>query len=299
VSDAEAAVARLTGRGVVRARTLGAVTRCTLDDGAQVIAKTGPPTAVAAEAAGLRWLAVDGGPGVPAVLGVDEWGVDAPDGGEAGGDESWLVSEAVDEASAGADAAATFGRELAALHAAGAPAFGAPPPDGPADAWIGGAPMRNDPAPEGTRWIDWYVEARVLPYVRLTLERGGMSSSQASQFEDGCARLTGGGADVGPEEPPARLHGDLWTGNVLWGPDRAWIIDPAAHGGHRETDLAMLALFGCPRLETVLAAYDEAAPLADGWRGRVGLHQLFPLLVHAALFGGGYAGSACERLSSL
>ena len=75
-------------------------------------------------------------------------------------------------------------------------------------------------------------------------------------------------ADLVPEEPPARLHGDLWNGNVLWGLDgQAWVIDPAAHGGHRETDLAMLALFGLPHLPRVLDAYVEAAPLADGWAG--------------------------------
>ena len=96
-----------------------------------------------------------------------------------------------------------------------------------------------------------------------------------------------------PEEPPARLHGDLWTGNVLWGQDgRAWLVDPAAHGGHRETDLAMLALFGLPHLPRVLDAYDEAAPLAEGWQDRAGVHQLFPLLVHACLFGGGYGARA-------
>jgi fructosamine-3-kinase len=284
VSAAEDAVTRLTGHAVVRTRPLGSVTHATLDDGRDVVAKTAAPTAVAAEAAGLRWLAVPGGPGVPEVLGVEE---------------SWLVSGAVDEGSASRGTAEAFGRGLAALHTAGAPAFGAAPPDGPADAWIGDAPMRNDPAPAGTRWIDWYVEARVLPYVRLAVDRGGMSTVHVRQVEKGCARLSDGRADVGPDEPPARLHGDLWTGNVLWTGDRAWIIDPAAHGGHREADLAMLALFGCPQLDTVLAAYDEAAPLADGWRGRVGLHQLFPLLVHAALFGGGYAGSACERISSL
>ena len=284
-TDAAAdAVTRLTGHAVVRTRPLGSVTRATLDDGREVVAKTAAPTALAAEAAGLRWLAVPDGPGVPEVLGVDE---------------SWLVSEVVGEGGAGrrGTAAAAFGRGLAALHAAGASAFGSPPPGGPTDAWIGDAPMRNDPAPPGTHWIDWYVEARVLPYVRLAVDRGGMSSSQAAQVEQGCARLAD--ADVGPDGPPARLHGDLWTGNVLWGDDRGWVIDPAAHGGHRETDLAMLALFGCPQLDTVLAAYDEAAPLAEGWRGRVGLHQLFPLLVHAALFGGGYASSACERISSL
>ncbi len=97
---------------------------------------------------------------------------------------------------------------------------------------------------------------------------------------------------AGPAEPPARLHGDLWSGNVLWAADGVWLIDPAAHGGHRETDLAMLALFGLPHLDRVLAAYAEAAPLADGWRDRVPLHQLFPLVVHATLFGGGYGAQA-------
>jgi fructosamine-3-kinase len=78
---------------------------------------------------------------------------------------------------------------------------------------------------------------------------------------------------------------------VLWSAGRGWLIDPAAHGGHRETDLAMLALFGAPYLERIVAAYDEASPLAEGWQSRVSLHQLHPLLVHVCLFGAGYAGS--------
>jgi fructosamine-3-kinase len=105
---------------------------------------------------------------------------------------------------------------------------------------------------------------------------------------------------AGPPEPPARLHGDLWSGNVLWGAqERAYLVDPAAHGGHRETDLAMLRLFGAPYLDRVVAAYTEGAaaagrPLADGAADRVGLHQLFPLLVHAVIFGGGYLGRAVD-----
>jgi fructosamine-3-kinase len=99
---------------------------------------------------------------------------------------------------------------------------------------------------------------------------------------------------AGPAEPPARLHGDIWSGNVLWSTDGVWIIDPAAHGGHRETDLAMLALFGCPHLDAVLAGYQEVAPLAAGWPDRVPLHQLFPLLVHTVLFGPGYAAQAAD-----
>ena len=96
---------------------------------------------------------------------------------------------------------------------------------------------------------------------------------------------------AGPPEPPARLHGDLWSGNVLAGADgRPWLIDPAAHGGHREVDLAMLRLFGGPG-ERCFAAYEDVAPLAPGHSDRVALYQLLPLLVHAVLFGGGYAGS--------
>jgi fructosamine-3-kinase len=94
---------------------------------------------------------------------------------------------------------------------------------------------------------------------------------------------------AGPPERPSRIHGDLWSGNLLWPNGHGALIDPAAHGGHRETDLAMLALFGAPYLEEILRGYAEAAPLADGWRSRVPLHQLHPLLVHACLFGAEYA----------
>lgn len=93
---------------------------------------------------------------------------------------------------------------------------------------------------------------------------------------------------AGPPEPPARIHGDLWSGNVLWTPARGVLVDPAAHGGHRETDLAMLALFGAPHLGTIMSAYQQEAPLADGWRARVPLHQLHPLLVHVCLYGEPY-----------
>ena len=176
-------------------------------------------------------------------------------------------------------AAEEFGRRLAVMHAAGADAFGSPPPGGPADALIGRAPMRNVPAPS---WPAWYARDRVLPYVRAARDAGTLDAAEVAVLERAAARV------AAPAEPPARLHGDLWSGNVLWAPDGAWLIDPAAHGGHRETDLAMLALFGCPHLDRVLAAYDEAAPLAEGWPTRVPTHQLFPLLVHVVLFGRSY-----------
>lgn len=220
--------------------------------------------ATAAEAAGLRWLRVEGGPPIPSVH--------AAEGG-------WLVIDEISRGTPNLQAAVTFGRRLAALHLAGAPTFGAPPPGGPRDATIGAAPMVNEPAPS---WPEWFASQRIGPYARLAGLGGAV--------DEVCARIT---EFAGPPEPPARLHGDLWSGNVLWGADgQVWLIDPAAHGGHRESDLAMLQLFGCPLLDHILGAYQETAPLADGWQARVPLHQLFPLLVHAVLFGGGYVREA-------
>jgi fructosamine-3-kinase len=257
----------------VRGRTPlgGGAERVDLADGRTVVVKAGEQTAVAAEAAGLRWLRVPGGPPVPAVLAVDA---------------GHLVTEHVPAGSPDPRAAADLGRGLAHLHAAGAPAFGAAPADGPVDAWIGRAAMRNERAPD---WAAWYAADRVLPYLRRACDAGDLTRAQAAVVEEVCGRLP---ALAGPPEPPSRLHGDLWSGNVLWSAGGAWLIDPAAHGGHRETDLAMLTLFGCPHLDVVLAAYEETAPLGEGWRDRVPLHQLFPLLVHVVLFGRGYAGQA-------
>lgn len=227
------------------------------------------PQATAAEAAGLRWLRVEGGPPVPFVHSADD---------------DRLVIDEIPHGTPNLQAAVTFGRRLATLHLAGAPAFGAPPPGGPREATIGMATMINEPAPS---WPEWFATQRIRPYA----ERAGLDMSAV------CERIT---SLAGPPEPPARLHGDLWSGNVLWGADgQVWLIDPAAHGGHRESDLAMLQLFGCPFLDHVLGAYQEIAPLADGWRERVPLHQLFPLLFHAELFGGGYRSEALAAARSV
>ncbi|MFF9276687.1 fructosamine kinase family protein [Streptomyces griseosporeus] len=271
-----AAAVRFTGLAVDSERRLsGALSEVTLDGGRVVMVKRGDdPRAVRAEAAGLRWLADAGAVPVPAVHGHDE---------------RWLVTDRVPTGRPSPEAAVRLGRGLAALHAAGAPAFGAPPPGGPEDAYIGLAPMRNASDDD---WPRWYAEHRVLPYLRRAVDDGTLRGSEAAVVERVCERLPELGV---PAEPPARLHGDLWNGNVLWGADgQAWLIDPAAHGGHRETDLAMLHLFGCPHLDHVVDGYRETAPLAPGWRDRIGLHQLFPLLVHAVLFGRGYAEQALE-----
>jgi fructosamine-3-kinase len=221
----------------------------------------------AAEASGLRWLVAAGAAAVPRVLGWDDCALVI----------DWISEDRPDKR-----AAARFGRELAALHMAGADAFGAPWPGA-----IAGLPLPNDPWPPNRGWPQWYATARLLPFLRLARDRGGLTAADAAVVEAAAGRVA---EAAGPAEPPARIHGDCWSGNVLWSAGRGWLIDPAAHGGHRETDLAMLALFGAPHLDQIMAGYQEAAPLTDGWRGRVPLHQLHPLLVHVCLFGAGYAG---------
>lgn len=228
------------------------------------------------EARGLRWLADAGGALVAEVLDVGPGFLELP---------------LLEGAPAGREHAERLGRGLAATHAAGAAAFGSGPDGWTGDGWLGPLsellPLRLG---AWDAWGPFAAEARVRPLARLGHERGVFDDGGLALLERLADTLSTGTHDTG--EPPARLHGDLWSGNIVWTRDGAVLIDPAAHGGHREADLAMLQLFGAPELERVLAAYDEAAPLADGWRDRVLLHQVHPLLVHAVLFGGSYVRQA-------
>ena len=241
-------------------------------DGRDVFAKTltgAPPDFFGAEARGRELLDVDGGPPLPLVVAV---GADG------------LVLEWVEPSRPSPAAARDFGAALARMHLAGASGFGAPEPG-----FIGSLPLDNAAADD---WPTFYAERRLAPYLP------GLPVEVRRPVEQLCPRL---GDVAGPAEPPARLHGDLWSGNLLWAGDgQVWLVDTAAaHGGHRETDLAMLHLFGAPHLDEIVAGYEDVCPLAEGWRDRVPLHQLHPLLVHAVLFGGSYVDRVRRTAESL
>ncbi len=281
-------IGQLTGLAVREARVVGSQhgyqhLMITLSGGRRAFAKAVLPAepaqagaaggdemtaAFAAEANGLRWLGEAGAVPVPEVLAVSP---------------SALVISMIPPGRPTPEAAFGFGADLARLHAAGADRFGAP--------WrgfIASLPLDNT---EQDSWPDWYARRRLLPYLRLAVDAGALRSQDARLVEAVADRI---GSLAGPAEPASRIHGDCWAGNVLWSGGRGWLIDPAAHGGHRETDLAMLALFGAPSLDRIMAGYQDTVPLAAGWRSRIPLHQLHPLLVHACLFGASYRDGVCS-----
>lgn len=254
-----------------------------LADGRLVFIKTSEsaaPGSYAAEAAGLRWIAAaEGAPAVPEVLAV----VDPP---EQKREPRMLALSWVRPGRLSGAGEEALGRGLAALHRAGAAGYGAAPPGAPDGLRIGPLEL---PGGLAATWAEAYGALRLRPLAHRASARGALAPEGLAAVERVCARLP---ELAGPAEPPARLHGDLWGGNVLADGDGIpHLIDPAAYGGHRETDLAMLRLFGGPG-ERCFSAYAEAFPLADGHRERVELWQLFPLLVHAVLFGAHYGERA-------
>lgn len=235
------------------------------------------------EAAGLRWLAGAGGISVPEPLAVID------DGGLTG-----LVIEWVEPGGSLSPAGQEeFGRGLARIHLAGADAHGALPPGAPGvELRLGEAvltlPSGLGPQPGFAAVYAARIEAlagQAVDAGNLDLDGAVLMGRLARRMEELC----------GPPVPPARLHGDLWSGNVMADRDgRPWLVDPAAYGGNPEVDLAMLELFGSPS-ERFRAAYRELRPPLEGERDRVALWQIQPLLVHAVLFGGRYGSSAVRH----
>jgi fructosamine-3-kinase len=242
--------------------------------GGAVFVKTNPsapPGMFEAEARGLDWLRTAAALRIPRVLAV------AP---------SFLALEHLGRGRPGPDFDEQLGRGLAALHRVGAESFGLGH-----DNFIGRLSQANAPC---TSWSEFYRERRLLPMVERALRARQLPSAVAHTFEQLYARLD---EWVGPPEPPARLHGDLWGGNLhVDDSGGACLVDPAPYGGHREVDLAMMRLFGGFG-ERVFSAYHEAWPLAPGFERRIALYQLYPLLVHVNLFGGSYVAAVRRELN--
>jgi len=273
---AERLGSRVTGASALAGGDINAAFELELADGRRLFMKTNadaPNGMFRAEARGLAWLGEARAVRLPAVVAVS---------GETG--PSFLVLELLESAPRRKNFDEELGRALAALHRATPGAFGLDHSN-----FIGSLPQSN--AAHG-RWVDFFRSERLAPMLERAQERGRATSAMRRGFERLFARLP---ELAGPEEPPARLHGDLWGGNLHVDETGApCLIDPAAYGGHREMDLAMMRLFG-GFSERVFAAYAEAFPLAGRHAERVPLYQLYPLLVHVNLFGGGYASSV-ERV---
>lgn len=278
------ALAAKLGSGVTSARPVagGDINQAfavTLADGRRVFVKTNPRSPegmFAAEATGLAWLAEARAIRVPAVIAIGD------------GSPPFLALEWAEPGSPASDFDDSLGRSLAALHRAGAPGFGLDRPN-----FIGRLPQDNTPCPT---WPEFYRRRRLEPQIALAESHGLVSSALRREFDRLLGRLPHLG---GNPEPPARLHGDLWGGNLHVASDGApMLIDPAVYGGHREMDLAMMKLFGGFGLG-VFEAYDEEYPVAPRWEERVPLWQLYPLLVHVNLFGAAYLPQVERALRAL
>ena len=279
----EAAIAGHLGQSVRRTRgqsggDVADAYQVWLEDGSTVFAKTkanAAPGFFRTEAASLQWLKETAAVAVPEVLAVSD-------------DPPLLILEWIDPGRPHPETETLFGTSLAALHLSGAPSFGR------ADhRTTGSRALPNEPT---DTWAEFYASQRLTPLAVLAADEGALPSETIAKILAVAHRLGEYGAT---DEPPARLHGDLWAGNRLIGAGGiSWLIDPASHGGHREFDLAMMRLFGGYE-QDCFDAYNDAYPLSDGWQHRIPLHQLAPLIVHAIKFGGGYLQATQNAVAKL
>lgn len=192
-------------------------------------------------------------------------------------DQQWILMEHISSSSRNKGYWETFGRQMAEMHQSSNPEFGYDKTN-----YLGSLVQRNN---FKKTWAEFFVEERLSPQLEMAKKQGEASGEMVKMFE----KLFSRAEKYFPEEPPAAIHGDLWTGNFMTDEDgNATIFDPAAYFGHREMDLGMSQLFG--GFDPVFySAYNEAYPLEKGWQERLDIANLYPLLAHLNLFGGSYA----------
>lgn len=160
----------------------------------------------------------------------------------------------------------------------------------PVDNYIGSLPQHNTFTND---WFSFYAMHRIAPLVKLLTDGGAFGNKEQQLAERLYTKLP----QYFPNEKPAFLHGDLWGGNHFPNEKRLPVlIDPAVYCGHREMDIGMTALFGGFD-RAFYEAYNYHYPLESGWQQRFQLAQLYPLLVHAVLFGGHYVIQSASILA--
>lgn len=275
----EATGERVTGSEPAPGGDINEALRCNTKDGTILFVKTNdraPPQLFQTEADGLQWLRNAGALPVPEVVAVSN----------EGNLHQFLVLTWIEPARRQAHFDVHLGHGLAALHQSGAPRFGYHQ-----DNFIGTLPQPNAPCPT---WVDFFRRRRLTPQTKLATDRARLPARTLRKLQTLSDQLE---QWIDHSPMPHRVHGDLWGGNVhVNQAGEPVLIDPAVYGGDREMDLAMMKLFG-GFSDAVFHAYDEALPRQAGWQERMDLYQLYPLLVHANLFGGSYANSV-DRIVS-
>lgn len=238
--------------------------------GEQVVVKMNDaglyPQLLAKEAEGLALLDELSGLAVPAVLGTGEIE-----------NIQFLVLAFIETGTTTDHFWTNFGSQLAIQHKRSADRFGLE-----TDNYIGTLKQSNT---RHLLWADFLIQERLLPQIKWAVDKGIINGVEARQIESFFQYID----EIWPNELPALLHGDLWSGNFIAGlHNTPYLIDPAVYYGHREIDLGMMHLFGSPWTNDLFDQYNEVFPLEKNWKKRLDFNQLYPLLVHLNLFGRSY-----------
>lgn len=231
------------------------------------------PGMLSVEAQGLTMLARTNTIPVPEVIHLDQTD-----------DYQFLLLEFIENAAPSSNFWKIFGEQLAALHQTSNSSFGLDH-----DNYMGSLKQSNS---WQTNWADFFIENRLHPQLTLAVNTKQISKEQSKKFEALYSKLN----QLVPDEKPALVHGDLWSGNLLSGANGPTLIDPAVCYGNREADLAMTQLFGGFN-QSYLDAYQNTFPLSPGFSERIDIYNLYPLLIHVNLFGGGYAAQVNRIVS--